>query len=556
MFYLLGFESVPAPLWFDNWLTFWLILVISLLNSVLMLFVGYKFLQILQLSGYKARDYWGWIKSTKFRHWGRLAVLSFLSSAALLVTNVLLEQLFIYKILTYSGLLFYFLFCFVFITNMYNAPQKTPLKHTKRMNRLYIVLAVLVFAFTFVIMTASFLFIPYFEYGAVGLTPVLLPLLITLAHWITAPFENANSNAYVKKAMNRMAERQDVKVIGITGSYGKTSVKNILTTMLAEKYNVCATPFSYNTPLGLSKTILNNLKPDDEILVAEMGAKHVGDIEFLVKMVKPTIGIITGIGNQHLATFGSIQNLKNTKFELVKGIEEIGGKAYFNLDSEPTIELFETASCNKQGTTISDSYGDCHVSNITVNDRGSEFDLTIKGETAHCETVLLGKHNISNILLCACVAYDQGVTLGQLQGAISKLVPSAHRLAIMPSQNSLVVIDDAYNGSVEGARAALETIKEFKTKKIVITPGLVELGSEEFNSNFTFGKEMAGVCDYVIISGVANFDAIAAGLEFGGFNKENILRAGSLNQAIEVLNTIAKSGDVVLFENDLPDNYT
>ena len=108
----------------------------------------------------------------------------------------------------------------------------------------------------------------------------------------------------------------------------------------------------------------------------------------------------------------------------------------------------------------------------------------------------------------------------------------------------------------ENARAALQTIKEFKTKKIVITPGLVELGSEEFNSNFMFGREMAGVCDYVIINGVVNYEAISAGLEFGGFKKENILRSGSLKQAIEVLNSIAEPGDVVLFENDLPDNYT
>ena len=549
------FESVPAPLGFDTWLTFWLILVISLLNGVLMLFVGYKFLQVLQLSGYKTKDYWTWIKSTKCRYWGRLVILSFLSSAALLVTNVLLEQLFTYKILTYLGLVFYFLFCFLFITNMYNAPQKTPLKYTSRMTRLCVLLAVIVALFTFELMTASSLYIPYFEYGAVGLTPLLLPLLILLAHWILSPFESANSNSYVKKAKKIIDERKDLKVIGITGSFGKTSVKNILATMLSEKYNVCATPFSYNTPLGLSKTILNNLTSDDEVLIAEMGAKHVGDIKYLVDMVKPSIGIITGIGNQHLATFGNNENLKNTKFELVENFTD-SERAYFNLDSEPNFELFERATCVKRGTTIREEFGDAYVSNLVTHERGSSFDLTICGETVHADTSLLGRHNISNILLCAVVAYDMGVTIGQLQVAISKLVPSAHRLAIVPSQNSLVVIDDAYNGSVEGARAALQTIKDFKAKKIVITPGLVELGSEEFNSNFTFGKEMASVCDYVIINGIVNYEAISAGLEFGGFKKENILRSGSLKQAIEVLGTIADPGDVVLFENDLPDNYT
>ena len=554
MLSLLSYESVPTPFGFDNWLTFWLILVISILNAVLMLFVGYKFLQVLQLSGYKTKDYWAWMKSNKYKAWGRLIILSFLSSAALLVTNVLLEQIIVYKIMTYAGLVFYFLFCFVYIVNVYNAPQKTPLKYTHRMNRLCVCLSVLVFVFTFLIMTMSQLYIPYFDFGAVGLTPMLLPLIIQLAHWILCPFEAWNSNRYVNLAKKELSNHKNLTVVGITGSFGKTSVKNILATMLSEKYKVCATPHSYNTPLGLSKTILSTLKSDDEIFIAEMGAKHTGDIKYLVDMVHPKIGIITGIGNQHLLTFGSKENLKNTKFELVQGVN--GGKAYFNLDSEPNYELFNRATCEKFGTTITASSGDIYVSDIRVNARGSEFSLHIGKEYVQCNTILLGEHNISNILLCAKVAYDLGVNIYQLQSAISKLLPSPHRLALVPSGNSLVVIDDAYNGCVEGANAALETIKQFETKKIVITPGLVELGKEEFNSYFLFGKEVAKVCDYVIINGVVNYEALSAGLEFGGFDKSKILRAGSIKQAIEVLGTIATSGDVVLFENDLPDNYT
>ncbi len=555
MFYLLGFKDVPAPLGFENWLTFWLLLVLSLLNAVLMLFVGYKFLQVLQLSGYKHRDYFAWNKSTKFKDWGRLIVLSFLSSAALLVTNVLLEQFFVYKILTYIGLIFYFLFCSVYIVNVYNAPQKTPLKYTNRMSRLCVVLFVLVFAFSLFVLMLSSKFVPIFEFGAVGLTPMLLPLLIVLAHFILLPFEMLNSRRYVKLAINKINSRKDLTVIGITGSFGKTTVKNILATMLAEKYKVCASPHSYNTPLGLSKTILNNLKEDDEVLIAEMGAKHTGDIAYLAKMVKPKIGIITGIGNQHLLTFGSIENLKNTKYELIENLCE-DGVAYFNLDSKPNSELYDKTKIVKYATTVAQADEKCNVCNIQVSERGSSFILNIDGKSVSCETIMLGEHNISNILLCAQVAYHLGVSLEQIQMAITKLVPSPHRLAIVPSGNSLVVIDDAYNGSVEGYKAALATLKQFKTKKIIITPGLVELGKEEFNSNFEFGKDMASVCDYVIINGVINYDAISSGLEFGGFNKENILRAGSLKQAIEVLNSVAKSGDVVLFENDLPDNYT
>ena len=555
-FILQSYVDMPAPLWFDNWLSFWLVLVIALVNGIMMLFVGYKFLQILQLSGYKLKGYFEWLRATKARYIGRLAILSFLSTAALLVTNVLLEQFFVFKILTYLGLVFYFLFSTIFIFNMYNAPQKVPLKYTHRMNRLCVVLFVVVSVFTFLIMSVSTKFIPYLEHGALGLTPLFLPLFVIIAHFITAPFEHLNSLRYIKKAKNKLqAKHKDVVVIGVTGSYGKTTVKNILTTMLSEKFVVCATPYSYNTPLGLSKTILENLSDNTEIFVAEMGAKYVGDIKYLCEMARPNIGIITGIGNQHLATFGSQENLINTKKEMLDNLVP-GGKAYINVDSKYASDLYNTVKGNKFKAGIEISDGRVVAKNIRSVNTGSEFDLEIDGNAIHCETTLLGKHNISNILICALVAYDLGVSLEQIKEAISKLVTPAHRLAIVPSSNSLVVIDDAYNGNVEGCKAALEVIKTFSGKKIVVTPGLVELGKDEYSSNKQFGIDLAGVADYVIIDGVVNYPAISEGLQEAGFDMEQCLRAGNLRQAVEVLNTFAKPGDVVLFENDLPDNYT
>ena len=156
----------------------------------------------------------------------------------------------------------------------------------------------------------------------------------------------------------------------------------------------------------------------------------------------------------------------------------------------------------------------------------------------------------------AAVAFDLGVSPAQIKNAVARLTPPAHRLALVPSSNALTIIDDAYNGSVEGAKAALDVLAKFSGQKIVITPGLVELGKDEFNSNFELGRQMAAVATYVIIDGVVNYDALAGGLEFGGFDMTKVLRAGSLSQAVEVLNSVANPGDVVLFENDLPDNYT
>lgn len=546
--------NMPAPLGFDTWLTFWMCIAIAMLNAIAMCFVGYRFLQVLQLSGYKIKGYFAWIAETKGKTWSGLLMLSVLSSAALLITNVLLSDFFKYKIMTYLGLGFYLIFLIVYIINMYALPMKTPLKYTPRLNRLMVVMFIFVFGITFVLTGVSDMNLPYFRYGTVALVPAILPLIIIFSHLITLPFEIANNKRFIKKAMMKLSKHESLIKIGITGSYGKTSVKNMLNTLLSEKFLVCATPQSFNTPMGLSKTILNNLKEKDQIFIAEMGARYVGDIKFLCHMIKPQIGILTGIGNQHMATFGSIENLKNTKFELAQSVEKFG-KMYFSGDSEGCVELYERFNGQKRIVSILNNKFDCFADDIHVNEKGSSFVLHIDGQDAVCKTSLLGKHNISNILLCASVCYDLGMSINEIKRGISKLTPTAHRLALMPSQNSLIVIDDAYNGNVTGCKAALEVLSLFSGKKYVITPGLVELGKEEFNSNFQFGIDMSKVCDKVIIDGVGNFEAIEAGLLFGGFKKENILRAGSLRQAIEVLNTFAEPGDVVLFENDLPDNY-
>lgn len=546
--------NMPAPLGFDGWLSFWMCIAIATVNTVAMCFVGYRFLQVLQLSGYKMKGYFAWIRDTKGKSWGGLCMLSVLSSAALLITNVLLSDFFKYKIMTYLGLVFYLIFLIVYIINMYALPMKTPLKYTHRLNRLMAVMAALVFLATFFLVAFSTIYIPYFRYGSVALIPALLPIIIVISHYMVLPFELLNNKRFINKAVKELNKHENLIKIGITGSYGKTSVKNILTKMLSEKYNVCTSPHSYNTPLGLSKTILSTLRKDHQILVAEMGARHVGDIKYLCNMIKPSIGLITGIGNQHLSTFGSEENLKNTKYELAEGVGN-SGKMYFAGDSEGAVELFNRFSGDKKLVSLEGKKTDCYASDIKVDAEGSSFVLNIGKETAACKTSLLGKHNISNILLCASVCRDLGLSMAEIKRGISKLVPTAHRLALMPSSSSLIVIDDAYNGNVAGYKAALEVLALFPGKKYVITPGLVELGKESFNCNFQFGIDMAKVCDKVIINGVTNYEAIQAGLVFGGFNPENILRAGSLRQATEVLSTFSNAGDVVLFENDLPDNY-
>ncbi len=528
--------------------------VIAILSTVLMVFVGYKLLQILQLTGYKIKGYFMWFKETKYSYISRLFMLSFLNIASMLMTNVLLADFFIDDIFSYSSIIFYILFCSLFITNLFSAKQKTPLKYTKRMARLLVVFIVLVAGLTWGIQYVGFRFIPYLSFGLIGIIPILLPFVVLLAYYITWPIEKIISNSYLKKAKKKLHKNENLIVIGITGSYGKTSVKNILDTILSEKFKVCATPASYNTPLGLSKTILSKLKLDDEIFLAEMGAKQRNDIMELCNMVSPKIGIITGIGNQHLLTFGSEENIVKTKGELAEFITKNGGKIYACTDNEKTRQLtkiypnaIQSSIDSKEGLFV------CDVKNTT---EGLEFDLCYKKEKVHCKTILLGEHNVSNILLVSKVAFDLGLSLDEIASGISKLKTIPHRLEILKSQSQYTIIDDAYNSSVEGSSASLKVLSYFDGNKFVITPGLVELGSEQFNANFEFGKNMAKVADFVLIDSPINFDAISSGLIFGGFDEKKIIQVANLNLAVEMLAKLAKQGDVVLFENDLPDNYS
>lgn len=546
---------LSLPFNFEAEIDIFMILLVSIVSTILMVFVGYKLLQMLQLSGYKIKGFCSWFKETKCSYLSRLFMLTFLSVAAMLMTNVLLDEFFIVRPLEYLSVLFYFLFSSLFITNLFTAKQKTPLKYTKRMTRLVVVYTLIVCVMSVIVSYIGFMYIPYLSFGLIGVIPVMLPLFVFVAYYITYPFEKLISASYISKAKKKLKSLKKVKVIGITGSYAKTTVKNILYVILSEKYRVCATPSSYNTPLGLSKTILSKLDEEDEIFIAEMGAKQKNDIKELCEMVSPEIGVITGVGNQHLLTFGSTERIKQTKGEIADYVSNSGGMLFVNVDNQISEELAEKYEISKNVSLLK-SIGELAVEDLKINKNGSSFILVHKGKCVECETKLLGEHNVSNILLASNVALELGLTLEQISEGIKKITATSHRLEIIESNAPYTIIDNAYNSSVEGSKASLNVLSKFKGQKIVITPGLVELGTEQFNSNFEFGINMAKVCDYVIIDSSINYDAISSGLIFGGFDETKILQAASLNQAVEVLTTIVKDGDVVLFENDLPDNYS
>ena len=530
---------------------------LSIANAALLCLIAGKFLQILQLSGYKIKGYNVWLKDSKARYISRIAMLTFLSLACVLVTNALFDVYHQDSIYSYLGLIFYIYFSIVFIIHMVNSPQKTPLAQTRRMARLISCLFVLCMGITFVLIWVCTEWLYFIKFGVMVLTPLLLPVLVPLAHFIMLPLETFIRWNYIRKAKKKLASRPDLIRIGITGSYAKTSVKHILFDMLSEKYNVCMSPHSFNTPMGLTKVVLKYLKPENQILIAEMGAKQVGDIAYLCNIINPQHAIITGIGSQHLETFGSVENIKKTKKELVLALLE-NANVVFNMENKGARELFEECTLKNKFLAGFGEDSELKVSNVDITSNGMTFTLEYNGKSKKCTSNLIGKHNLENILLSATLALKLGVSLEGVARAISELQPVAHRLEVIRNQN-ITVLDDAFNSSVEGSTAAVEVLSSFKDSvKICITPGMVEMGQEEFNVNEHFGEQLGKVCDYVIVVNKVNQEALKKGLESTDIAKENIILVDTLKQAKARLNELITPDKnyVVLFENDLPDNYT
>ena len=428
---------------------------------------------------------------------------------------------------------------------------------TPRVKRLY--------AVSFIVMTAVLYFIVCLINQLIGLSdiwlvlfflfPMFLPLWIALCGLLAWPIEKAISEMYFRDAQRILRERKDLVRIGITGSWGKTSVKFILGTILEEKYHTLVTPASFNTPMGVTKVIRSRLEPGHRVFVAEMGARHVGDIKEMCRLVHPQIGLLTSVGPQHLDTFKTVERVAKTKYELIEALPE-DGEAFFADDGDICRALYEKTKIRKHLTGLDPEKDEIRAEEIRYSPEGSTFLLCRGEEKTECTTRLLGELNIRNILLCASAALSLGLSMKQIARGISKIKPVEHRLQLVRHPGGLNVIDDAFNSNIRGAKQAFQVLKQFPQKRIVVTPGMVELGGQEAEMNREFGAAMADYCDIAVLVGKKRSEAISAGLKEHGFPQEMIRVVGSLEEATQLIRKITGTGDTVLFENDLPDNYS
>jgi len=489
---------------------------------------------MLQLESYKNERYIKWIKNNKTIK---------IKELILLIPSIIL--FFNFKL----GLIINIIWVLILKLLKNKYVEKKPLVITARIKRMYlteclilIILGILINIYNNVYLIILLNLFIIFSY-----------IFILLINIINSPIEKGVQLKYYNMAKNKLKSNKDLKVIGITGSYGKTSTKYIVGTILSQKYNTLITPESYNTTMGVVRTINEKLDNTHQIFVCEMGAKNIGDIKEICDLVNPKYGILTAVGPQHLETFKTLENVRKTKMELVESLPK-DGKSFVNFEDENIEEIKFNSNNIKFGL---DKKCDYYATNININEFGSNFDICMKNnEKINVKTRLLGIHNIINIVGAVAVCDEMGLNKDEIIAGIRFLKPVTHRLELKRNPNGSIIIDDAYNSNVKGAKMAIDVLGNFKNKKrILITPGIVDLGekSEEYNKNL--GKQAAVSCDYIILVGEKQAKPIMEGLLEEKYNEKKIYIAKDITEAINKMSEIMDSETVVLFENDLPDNY-
>lgn len=380
--------------------------------------------------------------------------------------------------------------------------------------------------------------------------------VVYLANIINYPVERLVYLYYKSKAQNKLKSMSNLKIIGITGSYGKTSSKNILSDILNIKYNALPTPKNLNTFNGLIMTVNNYMDKFTEIFIAEMGAYVKGEIKGLCKLIKPKYGILTRIGTAHLESFGSEENIISGKFELIESLPS-DGFAVLNGDDSKQVNYKLKNKIKTIWIGIDNKDVDVRATNIRCSSKGTSFDVVFKDSDKkyNFETKLLGDHNVYNILAGIACGVEFGIDIEDLIHAVRGVRTVEHRLELKRLGN-FYQIDDAYNSNPVGAESACKVLGMMPGIKVVVTPGMIELGQKEAEYNKKFGEQIAEVADYAVLIGEKRTKPIKEGLLTKGFDKDKIIVFNDVRDAYPFIGTLTGKKEVyALFENDLPDTY-
>ncbi|MDE6741146.1 MAG: UDP-N-acetylmuramoyl-tripeptide--D-alanyl-D-alanine ligase [Muribaculaceae bacterium] len=511
-------------------------------------------IHMLQQNSYRIDRYWKWLNRS-----------GDISSASRLVNVGLLFLLFSTLLSPAINAIIIAAACCLQATVMLRKKFKKPLVYTPRVKRIYSACAVFALAASLaVILTVgrggsdAFL---YYSGGQVSLGTILLVCIFSwaitiLAVWVLKPVEESINAKYRNEAVSILQSIPGLKIIGITGSYGKTSTKHYLQRILSERYDVLMTPGSYNTPMGVIRTVREMMKPYNEVFICEMGAKQIGDIKEICDMVHPQMGIVTAVGPMHLESFKSLENVQKTKFELIDALPS-DGFGVINNDFEwcanrrvDNVEVARYGVSNPDGC-------DFVATDVKYSQDGTSFTVEGKdGTHLDLHTRLVGECNISNLVAAVIIALRLGLTPDEIRRAVDSIDQVEHRLNVKRTPGGVTIIDDAFNSNPAGSRMAVDVLSQFKTgKRIIVTPGMIELGEEQENLNRELGRHIGENVDVAVIVGAYNRNALVDGIRSTEFDEKNLHIVDTFADSQTLLSKMLAPGDTVLYENDLPDSF-
>lgn len=360
---------------------------------------------------------------------------------------------------------------------------------------------------------------------------------------------------YIAKATKKLATYTNLRVVGITGSYGKTSTRNFLVQVLSKQYSVVTTPKNINTEIGIARFILDHDFSSDDVFVVEMGAYRKGEIKLIADMVRPEIGIITTIGPEHLALFGTMENIRDTKGELFNVLPK-HGLAISHSDNSYCRELLKRAVTHTNVLSfgsVAIQHPNLFVSDVAQEESGIKAMFTYQGQEIEVQAPLYGTHHALNMAAVFMAAERIGMEEEAIILAMQTLTSPPHRLCRSVRDNNVVVLDDTYNSNPEGFLEALDLLSlQSANHKVVISRGMLELGSKEAEEHVRIGRRMGEVADRIIIISPDNVDHMIQGIR--ETNAEvPVETVYDMHTVADVYRGIIAKGDVaVLLENRVP----
>ncbi|HOV49861.1 MAG TPA: UDP-N-acetylmuramoyl-tripeptide--D-alanyl-D-alanine ligase [Candidatus Cryosericum sp.] len=394
-------------------------------------------------------------------------------------------------------------------------------------------------------------------YAVLAILPLVTPVVLLVGRMLVEPVEALIRRWFIRDAQ-RILRQYDPVVIGVTGSYGKTSTKYFIEQLLQSRYHVLKTPASYNTAMGITRTVREQLRPEHEVFVVELAENEPGGFGHLLEIVPCDLSVVTSVGIQHLEEFGSADVIERTMKDFV-AMPQSGGAVILNGD-DPVLAQVPSPhdkTIIRVCTAGGDTAGAFCADKIVAGPDGLAFEVRDSSEHTRYQfnTSVLGRYNVINVLLALAVARQLDVSWEELQARASLLKSPPHRLEILTTSPGVRVIDDAFNANPAGFAMAMEVLASFPPRRILVTPGLVSLGPLEEAANRQAGMQAAKAADLVVLVGARHTQPLRDGLTAAGFPVEAIVSVRSLDEVTHLIGTIVRPGDTVLFENDLPDTY-